>query len=134
MRQKPVAALVLAVVLLLVAGVLWARYRHASKPTVEARPVRCEACGTEYVPKTGDPDEPCPVCGSTSHVIVLWYRCRDCGHEFVGYEQNPADGTFRTPGGEWTPLDQLDPETALTCPQCGSKRASSIKRPSESQD
>ena len=127
MKTKPIAALLLVVVLLAGAGLLWIRHQRAAKPKVEARPVRCEACGAEYVPRTGDPDEPCPKCGSTAHVIVLWFRCRDCGHEFVGFEQQPNDGQFRKPGGEWMPAAEFDPTT--TCPECGSERVSSIRRP-----
>lgn len=132
MRATPVMAVLLVVVLLACAGWLWMRHQRAVNPTVEARPVRCENCGTEYVPRTGDPDEPCPRCGSTSHVIVMWYRCRDCGHEYVGYEQQPGDGLLRKPGGDWLPLDQFDP--TMVCPECGSKRASSIRRPGAATD
>jgi predicted RNA-binding Zn-ribbon protein involved in translation (DUF1610 family) len=126
-RTKRIAAALLVVVLFAGAGWLWFRHQRAMKPRVAARPVRCEACGAEYVPRTGDPDEPCPKCGSTKHVILMWCRCRDCGHEFVGYEQQPNDGLFRKPGGEWVRADQFDP--TVTCPECGSRRVSSILRP-----
>ena len=127
MRAKPIAAVVLVLVLFAGAGVLWVRHQRAASPRVEARPVRCEACGAEYIPRTGAPDEPCPKCGSTKHVIVLWYRCRDCGHEYVGSEQQPNNGPFRKPGGDWVPADQFDP--TMVCPKCGSERASSILGP-----
>ncbi|MBN1917543.1 MAG: hypothetical protein JW889_06505 [Verrucomicrobia bacterium] len=120
--------MMLVVVLLAGAAWLWMRHERAKRPGVEARPVRCEACGGEYIPRTGAPDEPCPQCGGTKHVVVMWYRCRDCGHTWIGFEQQSDTGLFRRPGGEWVGAAEFDP--TQTCPECGSTRASSILRPS----
>jgi DNA-directed RNA polymerase subunit RPC12/RpoP len=127
MRMKPAVAVPLAIVLIAGAVLIWFQYRRAMRPRTEGRPVRCAACGHEFVPPRGSEPITCPQCGSTDYIVLLWYQCRVCGKQFVGAEERASDHAFRLPGGEWKSASEIT--LTPTCPECGSRRVSSIRVP-----
>ena len=128
MKMKPVVALPLVVVLLGAAA--WRLVSHARhKPSAEPVPIRCEACGNEFVPKPGDKNPVCPKCGKPARLRLIYFRCEDCGETFVAYEADPARGMTRVPGGEWIRNTECD--LLPQCPKCGSERTYFVKTPDE---
>ena len=126
MRNKPVLALLVVVVLLGGAGWLFARHAR-NKPAAEPVPVRCEACGHEFVPAPGDANPVCPKCGASVNLRLIYFRCRACRETFVAYEADSAKQLYRVPGGEWMPRTECD--FLPTCPTCGSKDTYFEKNP-----
>lgn len=126
MKNKPVLTLLIVVVLLGAAGWLFARHVR-SKPVAQPVPVRCEACGYEFVPAPGETDPVCPKCGASVHLRLIYFRCRTCGETFVAYEADPGKQLYRVPGGEWMPRMECD--FLPTCPKCGSKDTYFVKNP-----
>ena len=78
MRMRPVVAIPLAIVLIAGAVLIYIYGRRAMNPQAEGRPVRCAACGHEFVPPKGGKDIACPQCESTDIIVLLWYQCREC--------------------------------------------------------
>jgi DNA-directed RNA polymerase subunit RPC12/RpoP len=128
-KLKPVLILVGAMALIAAAVVVWLGQRRQLNPQAEMRPVRCAACEREYVPPDGAEEVVCPYCGSTDRIVLWWYTCRNCGAEFVGVEERLPDHAYRFPGGEWKSLTEF--ELRPECPECGSRRVSSIRMPSQ---
>lgn len=128
MRIQPAIAFPLIAVLLGVAA--WRVVTHARyKPTAEPVPVRCEACGHEFVPKRGDQDPVCPACGRPARIRLIYYRCKSCGATFVAYEADPARDVVRVPGGEWMSRSACD--LLPSCPECGSDETYFVKTPDQ---
>ena len=127
MQMRPVVAIPLAIVLIAGAVLIYIQSRRAMKPQAEGKPVRCAACGHEFVPPKGTKDITCPECGSDEIVVLLWYKCRECHEQFVGVEERLKDGAFRFPGGEWKGANEFT--LTPTCPECSSQRVSSIRVP-----
>jgi DNA-directed RNA polymerase subunit RPC12/RpoP len=128
-KLKSVLIVVVAMALIAAAAVVWWSWRREVNPQAKMRPVRCAACGREYIPPEGAEEVVCPYCGSSDRIVLWWYRCRDCGAQFVGVEERLPDHAYRFPGGEWKSLTEF--ELAPKCPECGSRRVSSIRVPSE---
>jgi hypothetical protein len=117
LTRRNVISLVVGVVLLCVAGLLFARNgRHRSSANPPA-PIVCESCGKEFFIKSNDAAPICPYCGALANVRRLYYQCTQCGHLFVAFELDPDKQMVREPGGEWYPKPECPFEA--TCPKCG---------------
>ena len=127
MKLKSAVIALGAVVLVVAAVLVWVSRRQAMNPQAEMRPVRCAACGREFIPPKGAEEIVCPYCGSTDRIVLWWYKCRGCGAEFVGVEERLPDHAYRFPGGEWKSLTEFEPTPE--CPECGSRRVTSIRVP-----
>jgi Zn finger protein HypA/HybF involved in hydrogenase expression len=121
--SRQTIAIASIVVLLGAAGLLVYRNYTKAQPRIEPMPVRCAACGYLFIPRSFDEMKACPKCSSPDLVTVLWFRCRQCGTTFIGYEADPKTHLFRYPGGEWTASEAFIP--VAVCPNCESKSASS---------
>ena len=129
MKLKSVVIVVGAIALVAAALLVWLSRRQGMNPQAEMRPVRCAVCEREFIPPQDADKIVCPYCGSSDRIVLWWYRCRDCGAEFVGVEERLPGHAYRFPGGEWKSLTEF--ELTPECPECGSRRASNIRVPSE---
>lgn len=118
----------LPVVVVLLGLAVWRFMAHEREhPAAEPVPVKCPACGHEFVPEAGDASPVCPNCGARADVRLLYFKCGQCGAVFVAYEADPTKGLVREPGGEWMPKEACPLQ--CPCPDCGSKNTYFVTKP-----